>query len=117
MAVFIGEIPKRFVKIPDPAERYNELIALFKKKKYKVTKGATSHTSFGKSMYFYLDHKGRFDHLNLGKGLKVRVSDHGVTNINRMRDEFHFSVVPSKKRAELDAMTIAEIDSLLKPKK
>jgi len=28
MAVFIGEIPKGFVKTPDPAERYNELIAL-----------------------------------------------------------------------------------------
>jgi len=114
MAVFLGEIPKGFVKIPDPTERYNELIEFFKKKKYKVTKGAISNTSFGKSMYFYLNYKNKFSNENLGKGLKVRVSDHGVTNFNRMRDEFHFSVVPSKKRAELDAMTIQKIDSILK---
>ena len=112
MAVFIGAVNKNVVA--NPEERAKELIKLFKSKKYTISKGAISKTQYGKSVYFYVDYKNKYRNHNLGRGLKVRVSDHGVTNISRMQNEFHFGTEQSKHRKLLDEMTINEIDTAMK---
>ena len=99
--------------IGDPEKKAKELIKLFKSKKYTITKGAVSNTQAGKSVYFYVDYKKKYDNLNIGRGLKVRVSDHGVTNTSRIKNEFHFNTTENKHRKMLDEMTIKQIDNLL----
>ena len=110
--MYLGAIKVNLVS--DPEERAKELIKLFKSKKYTISKGAISKTQFGKSVYFYVDYKNKYRNHNLGRGLKVRVSDHGVTNVSRMQNEFHFGTEQNKHRERLDEMTINEIDEAMK---
>jgi len=54
----------------------------FKDAGFKISNGGISETDFGKSAYFYIDRPD-------GTQQKIRVSDHSVTNKNRIFDEIH----------------------------
>lgn len=110
--MYLGAIKENVVA--DPEQRAKELIKLLKSKKYTISKGAISKTKHGKSVYFYVDYKNKYVNHNLGRGLKVRVSDHGVTNVSRMQNEFHFGTEQNKHRKLLDEMTMNEIDRAMK---
>lgn len=84
---------------------YNKAVKDFEKEGFDVIESSDSKTDFGHSRYFYVNYKDRSSD-NLGSGLKVRVSDHGVTNQFRMAEELH--IIPSMylftiKRAIIDA--------------
>ena len=71
---------------------YNKAVKDFENEGFDVRESSDSKTDFGHSRYFYVNYKDRsFD--NLGSGLKVRVSDHSVTNQFRMSDELH--IIPN----------------------
>jgi hypothetical protein len=55
------------------------------KKDLFYTIGANSKTDFGQSRYIYVFEKGGDSFENK----KIRISDHSVTNINRLMDEYH----------------------------
>jgi hypothetical protein len=67
---------------------YNEALKDFKKEGFDVRESSDSKTNFGHSRYFYVNYKNRSSD-NLGSGLKVRISDHAVTNQFRMSEELH----------------------------
>ena len=71
---------------------YNKAVKDFEKEGFDVIESSDSKTDFGHSRYFYVNYKDRSSD-NLGSGLKVRVSDHGVTNQFRMAEELH--IIPS----------------------
>lgn len=81
----------------DYSDSVDELADNFKKKLenkgYKITQGSDSKTDFGHSVYFYVNYENKSSENN-GLGLKVRVSDHSVSNFNRMFDEIHISSNP-----------------------
>jgi hypothetical protein len=62
----------------------NETLDAFKKAGLKIVRGAQSENDYGKSSYFYVE---RSD----GSQQKIRVSDHSVENVDRMREEVHIS--------------------------
>jgi hypothetical protein len=96
----------------DVDKKYFLLIEYFQDKGYNVTQGANSKTTFGHSRYFYVNYDQRSND-NFGNGLKCRVSDHGVTNIGRIFDEFHF--VQSEQITPFDKIQINRLAHLLKP--
>ena len=55
---------------------------------YYVSSPSYSKTKFGNSNYLYVDTE------ELGNRVKVRVSDHSVTNLDRMFDEIHLHYPP-----------------------
>ena len=73
-------------------DSYNKAVKDFEKAGFDVRESSDSKTDFGHSRYFYVNYKNRSSD-NLGSGLKVRVSDHGVTNQFRMAEELH--IIPS----------------------
>lgn len=52
---------------------------------------AFSETLAGRSAYFLVAKKGQLD-LTYGDGIKVRFSDHSVTNTGRVLGEIHFNI-------------------------
>jgi hypothetical protein len=72
------------------AERIaNELVRLG----YDVTTGAYAKTAYGHSKYLYANYGNRSMD-NFGDGIKIRVSDHSVSNPYRVSEEVH--VFPNK---------------------
>jgi DNA polymerase III sliding clamp (beta) subunit (PCNA family) len=67
---------------------YAKAVKDFEKEGFDVIESSDSKTDFGHSKYFYVNYKDRSSD-NLGSGIKVRVSDHGVTNKFRMLEELH----------------------------
>ena len=65
---------------------YKTAIGLFMENEYDIHEGANSKTTFGHSRYFYVNYEERSGE-NIGYGIKVRVSDHSVESIDRMRSE------------------------------
>ena len=68
---------------------YNNLIEYFENLGYTILLGSDSKTDYGHSKYFYINYNNKSSENN-GNGLKVRVSDHEVTNRYRMNEEIHF---------------------------
>lgn len=67
-------------------ELYNYIIHNLPEKLYDyITEPRTNHSNFGDSTYFKVITKER-----PVEGYKFRISDHSVTNIDRMRDEIHY---------------------------
>lgn len=62
---------------------------------YIVSDISYSKTKFGNSNYMYI-YKDKIDLNNFSDGLKVRVSDHSVSNFDRIFNEVHIPFPPSK---------------------
>jgi hypothetical protein len=73
-------------------DSYIKAVKDFEKEGFDVRESSDSKTDFGHSRYFYVNYEDRSSD-NLGSGLKVRVSDHSVTNQFRMSEELH--IIPS----------------------
>ena len=73
---------------------------------YDLTKGSLSNTDYGTSAYFYVNYQDRAIYT---PGIKIRVSDHSVTNPYRMSDEIHIYRKDDIKKA------IHQVDRLLRP--
>ncbi len=95
-------------EVTDPVERKaNEVRDNLIQKGYVVRSGGDSKTDFGHSIYLLVNRENN----PLNNPVKVRISDHSVENIDRIRNEKHFHPMDDM----LDPLMYKEIDYILQP--
>jgi len=71
-----------------------------------IRRGARSRTDFGESNYLYAHNKVDEGGFPMGDGVKIRISDHSVSNFDRMYNEIHVGITDTKESWEKSAFSI-----------
>ena len=71
-----------------------------------ILRGARSRTDFGESNYLYAHNKVDEVGFPMGDGVKIRISDHSVSNFDRIFNEIHVRITDTKESWEKSAFSV-----------